>query len=198
MIWWLKARRALVALPLGLTVLALLALVIQDGSAALPSLTISGSGSTGQTRVMLFAPIPLVASVALCLDARLPPAEASGVRPVRAMDALLVASVTLAAVALCLGLGAALDSAAVAAAGRNSAFLTGLLLCVRPFAGQPAVMVPVAWVLAVVLIGFRSAGDPYAWAILPEPPGAPHAALGTALVLITGLAALLRGPRSPT
>lgn len=183
MIWWLRARRADVLLPLGTAGMLALALLFQDTVAALPSLTLPGSN---QLALTTFAPVPLVGAVALCLDSRLDAAEMSGTRPVPLLDVGLIAVAMAAAVALSCVLGAALGSPALWTAGRNAAFLTGLLLCARPLVGRPAVMVPVAWLVAVVFLGFRAPYDPHVWAIVPETIGTPHAALVTAGVFLSG------------
>ncbi|UCM88310.1 hypothetical protein [Streptomyces marincola] len=193
MIWWCKVRRAHVLLPLGLLSLALLALVLRDSTAALPSFSMSGSN---EAKIMLFAPIPLVSTIALCLDSRLPAAEVAGIRPVRGLDTALTGLVLAVAVMVCLLLGVWLDSGTVVAAGRNTVFLTGLLLLLRPVVGEAAVIGPVTWLMAVVLLGFRESDDPYPWTVLPEPVDAPHAALATALALLAGSTLLLRGPRN--
>ncbi|WP_147472812.1 hypothetical protein [Streptomyces triticirhizae] len=192
MSWWWRTRRAHVLLPLGLASLALLALVLRDNTAGLPSFSVSGSS---ETRIMLFAPIPLVALLALCLDSRLPAAEDTGVRPVRRMDTALVGLVMAASVVVCLPLGWWLDADAVRAAGRNTVFFVSLLLLLRPFAGQAAVLAPLTWLMTVVLLGFRRPNDPYPWTVVPEPSGAAHAALATVALLLAGVAVHHRGPR---
>jgi hypothetical protein len=193
-ILWFRARRAGVFLPLGVTSVALLALVFQDTSAPLPSITLS---SGGEIAITTFAPLPLVVALALCLDARLPAAEDSGTRPIVLLDLAMIGTALTATVAVSSGLGALLGSPAVWTVGRNTVFFTGLMLCARPLVGQPAVMVPVAWVATTVLVGARESGDPYFWAIVPEPLGAVHAAAVTAAVFLAGVVAQLRTGRIP-
>lgn len=193
MIWWLKARQAHVVLPASLAGLAALTLAFQDTTALLPSISLSGGT---QTQVMTFVAIVPVAAVARCLDSRLPAPEISGIRPVRRLDTLLVLSVVAASLLVGFAIGALTGSSAAWAVGRNTAFLTGLMLCFHALFGTPAVMVPVAWVMAVVLVGYRTFTDPYFWAIVPEPLGAPHAAIAAALALAAGIAAQLRSSRN--
>ncbi|WP_129841105.1 hypothetical protein [Streptomyces sp. RFCAC02] len=193
MIWWCKARRAHVLLPLGLLSLFVLSLVLQSRETPLPSITASGSA---EHTLMSFAPLPFVATLALCLDSRLPAAEISGTRPVRAMDAALTGAALAVAVTMCLLTGLVLDSTTVMAAGRNTVFLAALVLVLQPFAGQGAVLAPATWLIAVALVGFRGPRDPYPWTIVPERAGAPHAALGTVLLLLAAAAIQLRAPRN--
>ncbi|MFG1811198.1 hypothetical protein [Streptomyces sp. NPDC049040] len=184
--WWLKARRAPTVLTSALVAFLLLACVVQNTLVPLPSLT----GST-QVALSLFVPIPLVAALMLCLESRLTAAEISGVRAVAVLDAALVVVTVAAAVAVGMAVDAAFDAGPAGAAGRNTAFLTGLMLCGRAFVGERAVMIPVAWLLLVVLVGFRSTGDPRPWTVVPEPLGAVHATIGTLLVFCVGMLAHL-------
>ncbi|MGP4001164.1 hypothetical protein [Streptomyces sp. 8N706] len=102
------------------------------------------------------------------------------------LDATLVTATMGAAVATSVAAGLVLDAPQAGTAGRNTLFLTGLMLCGRAVVGQQAVMIPVAWLILVVFLGFRPSGDPYAWTIVPEPVGALHAAAGAVLMLLTG------------
>ncbi|WP_399088938.1 hypothetical protein ACGH2B_15100 [Streptomyces sp. BBFR2] len=190
MLWWLKARRALIVLPVALAVYLLYVLASRDTFVALPSLV-------GGSNVVLssFAPVPVVAGLAVVLSARLPAAEVSGTRRVARWDTALVTAVVLTAVVLGLLLVPLTGATQAAAAGRNTAFLTGLFLCARTVTGPRGVLVPVAWLMAVVLLGFRASGDPYPWTVVPEPPGAPHAALGAAVLFLAGIATLPRMSR---
>lgn len=189
---WLRARAAHLLVPAGLASLALLAVLLRDSTAMLPSLNLGAA----EIVLMMYAPIPLAATLLLMLDSRLPGPEASGGRRIAVWDAGLVAAVMAAAVALCALLGLLLDSDGVLSAARNAPFLAGLALCARPFAGQAAVMATVVWPVAVAMLGFHGRHDPYPWTVLPEPLGAPHAAAASAVVFLLGLAATARGPRS--
>lgn len=190
--WWFKVRRTHTILPAAFAIFFLLVLTVEDRVVLLPSV-IAG---LQHMALMLFVPIPLVAGLMLCLESRLAAPEASGIRTIRLMDASLVIATMTAAVALGLATGSYFDSPQTTAVGRNAVFLTGLMLCIRAVAGQPAVMAPVAWLMVVMFFGSRSGGDPYPWALLPEPPGALHAAVGTVLMFTAGIAALLLTPRT--
>ncbi|MBL3804428.1 hypothetical protein [Streptomyces sp. BRB081] len=183
---WLKARRAHTALPAGLLALFALVLLVQDSEMVLPSLL---SGLQG-TPILLTAPVVITTALIFCLNSRLPSAEISGTRRVAALDVALTATYLLVVTVGCMALGELLSSTEAVAVGRNSAFLVGLALCARPWAGEAATFVPVAWVVAVLVLGFRPTGDPYPWTVTPEPVGAPHAAVAAVLVLVAGLAAL--------
>lgn len=184
--WWFKARRAATVLACALLAFFVLLCVVQNALVPLPS--ISGNS---QVALSLFVPIPVVAALMLCLESRLTAAEISGVRAVSVLDAALVLATMTAAVSIGLAVDAVLDANPAAAAGRNTIFLTGLMLCGRAVAGERAVMFPVVWLLLVVLVGFRSTGDPRPWTVVPEPVGAVHAVIGSALVFCAGMLAHL-------
>ncbi|TJZ49472.1 hypothetical protein FCH28_24500 [Streptomyces piniterrae] len=190
MIWWIKTRRAHSVLPAALAGYLLYVLVSRNTFVPLPSIV-------GASNVVLssFAPIPVVVGLAMSLSSRLPAAEASGTRQIPRMDAVLATTVVAAAVAIGLLLMNVTDATQAAAAGRNTAFLVGLFLCAKAVVGQRAVLIPVAWLMAVVLLGFRASGDPYPWTIVPEPAGAPHAAIGAAVLFLAGIMTLLRTSR---
>lgn len=187
---WLRTRRASTVLPVALLVFIVLVILVQNTSVALPSLT-----GRSQVALSLFVPIPLVSGLMMCLESRLPAAEISGIRPVRLMDAALAAATVSGAVAMSVTVGMLLDIRQAGAAGRNALFLTGLMLIGRALVGQPAVMIPVGWLLITVFVGFRGPGDPYPWSIVAEAVSVPHAAFVAVLVFIAGITAQLRTPR---
>ncbi|MGW6602190.1 hypothetical protein [Streptomyces sp. NPDC055036] len=188
--WWIKARRAHTVLPAALTAFALLVILVQDTSIILPSTL-----GTSHVALSLFIPIPLTTGLMMCLESRLPAAEASGTRAVQSLDAGLAIVVMGVAVAMSVLAGALFDLPQAGTAGRNALFLTGLMLCGRTLVGQPAVMIPVAWLVIVVLIGFRNQNTPYPWTIIGEPLGKPHAAAGAILMFIAGIIIQLRTSR---
>jgi hypothetical protein len=166
-----------------LSISILLSLAIGGQEVELPSL-VSGMQ---QTVLSMFVPIPLVAALMVSLESRLPGIEASGVRRVGSWDAVLVSSTVLFWLAVAIVSG----SDVLAASARNAAFLAALMLLARPWAGEAAVMVPVAWTMVVVAFNRRPPPDPEPWTILPEPASALHAALATAVLFGIGISSLL-------
>ncbi|MCX4666070.1 hypothetical protein OG453_05245 [Streptomyces sp. NBC_01381] len=194
-LWWLKARRAGV-LCAALVAFALLVLAFQGG-AAVPVLSLPASASVS-VPLMLFTPVPVVAALAWCLDSRLTEAEDVAVRPVWAHDSALV----LAAMATAAGTGLAVSqlagsgAAGASGTGRDAAFLAGLVLCLRPLAGQAAVMAAPSWLALVVFFGFSPSRDPYPWTVVGQPAGSPSSLVAAALAIAVGLAVLIRTSRN--
>ncbi|MES4907324.1 MULTISPECIES: hypothetical protein [unclassified Streptomyces] len=186
--WWLKVRRAHILAPTTIILFTVLVAVVGDRTMVLPTFT---AGSTAGTRVMLFVPVAITVGVMACLEARLPAPELASTRHVPLLDAGLALTVVSTCVCTAYALGQP-------TAGRNALFLTGLMLCARPLVGQKAVMMPVAWLLAVLFVGYRTPQDSYPWAILPEPAGAAHATAIAVVAFTIGLASLLRSPRNTT
>lgn len=182
---WLKARRADTVLPAALALFIVLLALLGDSSAELPALIPSFSGPVVTA---LLVPIPVCAGLMLCLDTRLDPAEDSGVRPMALLDGALALATLLVAAALAAVTGALVDSAAADEAGRNTAFLCGLALCLRPLLGVRAVFAPVLWIMAVAEAGYHW-GHPLAWTVIARPLSDPYAAVGTTVVAVAGLAA---------
>ncbi|MFE2536299.1 hypothetical protein [Streptomyces sp. NPDC059371] len=166
-------------------VFLLLITVIQEGSAVLPSLT----AGLDPVPLMLFVPLPLVISLILSLESRLAAPETSGVRPVALLDAALSLAVIACALTISWMADAAFTSPHAAAAGRNTAFLIGLMLIARSAVGQPSVMVPVVWLVVVLLFGFETGHRARPWTIVPEPVSSLHAAIAAAATCGLGLAA---------
>ncbi|MEU6513599.1 hypothetical protein [Streptomyces sp. NPDC046978] len=188
--WWVKARRAYVVLPLSLACFLILSAVVQDTSVMLPSIT-----GNKQVTLSLFVPVPLLCGLMMCLESRLPAPEVSSTRVVPLMDAALVFAV-LGTGLMCSILGSLfLDMPLAGATGRNACFLGGIMLLGRAIMGQPAVMLPVAWVVLVTFVGFRGPGDPYPWALVPEPGSDAIAATVATLAFLIGTLANLRSSR---
>ncbi|MFD8259998.1 hypothetical protein ACFV19_13880 [Streptomyces griseoluteus] len=184
---WVRCRRATTALPAGCAAAFVLAVLLGGAAVPLPALTLGGSASV---QLSQFVPVFLTGVLALCLDTRVPAAEASGIRKVRRLDAALVLGV----IAL-LGMAGALAALVfdepfthpLWTLGRNTACAAGLLLLTRPRLGRVAVMVPVAMVFGVVLFGYRRPSDPYPWGFVLEPATSPLAAVACAVIAVAGV-----------
>lgn len=182
--WWIKARRAHLALPAGLATLAVLVALFRDHLAGMPSLT-----GGGEVMLMMFAPLPVCSALMFCLTSRLPDAEVAAQRPVPALDLGLSTATVAVAAGIGYGAGALLDSQAAGSVGRNTAFLVGLMLLARPVLRSRAGIVPAGWVILVILEGYTPLREPKFWAVLPQPGGHAPTLVVTATVLCAGLAA---------
>ncbi|MEU0525995.1 hypothetical protein [Streptomyces niveus] len=168
--------------------------VLQDAAVGLPSFLY---GSSNPVLLLLLAPVPLCATLMFSLESRLPEGESTGVRQVAVLDAGLVLFTVALAVLAASFLGLALDAEAAPAAGRNVAFLAGLMLCTRALIGPPAVMAPVAWIFAVIFLGLRGGGRAEFWTVLPASADDLHASLAAGAALIAGTALHIKRPGSP-
>jgi hypothetical protein len=186
---WFKARKGHTLLPLALAVFAGALFAVQDNTVLLPSLV-----GSPQVALSLFVPVPLLAFLMAVLESRLPAAEASGVRSMTRLDNGLVTGVVGAAV-LCSVLIASLQgTGAATTGGRNAAFLAGLMLIGRAWAGQAAVMLPVGWLVTVAVVGFRG-NVPRPWTVIALPADDVFAAAASLVVFAIGLAAQIRSSR---
>lgn len=190
MTWWFKARRAHILLPLALVLFAAGLCAVQDTSVVLPSLT-----GSPKVALSLFVPVPLLALLMAVLESRLPAAEASGVRSTARLDIALVAAVVATAVLCSVLVAAVQGTGAATTGGRNTLFLAGLMLLGRAWAGQTAVMVPVAWLVAIVLVGFRQ-HVPRPWNVVGLPADSLFAAAAALVVFAAGLATQIRPSRN--
>jgi hypothetical protein len=184
MMWWLTARRAHPCLTAGWVCFAVLILTCRDYLASLPSITPSG----GQVLLMLFAPLPVCVALMMCLESGLRHAEQTGIRPVPLMDNGLILCMALAATATGAGFGRLLSSPAADAVGRNTVFLVGVMLIMRPLMGSAAVLAPAGWVIAVTLLGYTPAHSPRPWSVLPYPGHDPLVLAVAWLALAVGMA----------
>ncbi|MEU2721784.1 hypothetical protein [Streptomyces smyrnaeus] len=190
MTWWIKARRAHTVLPGLFLPFCLLALLWRDTVLDLPSFLAGAVPAP----VIALLPILLCAALALCLDSRLPAAEATAIRPVAWMDTALAAGTVLAACATALLAWKLGGADAGLSLGRDTAFLVGLMLLVRSLAGSRAVLAPVAWGFVVLFLGRGPGGHVYFWTVLLRPSTDPVAATAALLAFAGGLAALLIRP----
>ncbi|WP_409471194.1 hypothetical protein [Streptomyces sp. HC307] len=187
---WLRTRQIPV-LAAALVAYAALTAAAGDTMVDLPSL-----GSDAARPLVLFAPLLACMGLAFCLSSRLPAAEASGSRPVPRFDQALVLITALATVAVAYTVTVLLDASTANTAGRNTAFLVGLMLCARRVAGhQAAAITPVAWVITMMLIG-NSGGNGQAqpWSVILMPPDHIPAALTATAMLALGTASAPAAP----
>ncbi|MGW5234644.1 hypothetical protein ACWEQU_20695 [Streptomyces nodosus] len=187
---WLRTRR-LPVLATALAAFASLTAAAGDTLVNLPSL-----GSDAARPVVLFAPLFACIGLVVCLSSRLPAAEASGSRPVSRFDQALILATVLTTVAVAYAVTVLLDAQTANIAGRNTAFLVGLMLCARRIAGhQVAAIAPVAWVITMMLIGNSGGnGQAHPWTVILMPPGHIPAAITAAAILALGTAAAPAAP----
>lgn len=184
MIWWLKARRVHPFLTLGMGSFVAAILVVQDSTVLLPALTLSVGNLT---QVAFFTPVIVVGALAQTLDNRLLSAEVSGIRRVRLMDTALI-TVTMAVALTATGIGGWVSgSEGVLTSGRNTCFLAGLMLCARAFVRRSGVVLPLAWIFAVIFFGRKTGTSYYEWAVTALPSGSVLAAVCAATALALGL-----------
>ncbi|MEU8936341.1 hypothetical protein AB0D30_41475 [Streptomyces sp. NPDC048409] len=186
MFWWIKARRAHTHLTSAIAVFTLLLSALGDRTVFLPSLA---NGATASARLSLFVPVVVTSVLMICMESRIHAPEVSGTRRISILDAALAITVVI----ICTAIGWAVGQPA---AGRNVLFLTGLLFTARAIVGKAAVMVPIAWLMTVLFVGFRTASDPYPWTIVPEPTDATHAVIAALVMFTVGISCLLRTARN--
>ncbi|GGT27433.1 hypothetical protein [Streptomyces chromofuscus] len=186
MIWWLKVRLTPTVLAAALAGYTLLLLTVRDGEVILPAISVN-AGNT--VPLAFFLPLIVAGPLAHCLDSRQPYAELTGIRRTAWLDTLLAAA-SMAAVLAATGLvGLVTEAEATLQAGRNTLFLTGLMLIARAVLGRAGIVVPLGWVFAVILLGRRTSSSFYSWAVTALPPGTGHATATAALSIAAGLAA---------
>jgi hypothetical protein len=189
--WWFKARKGHTLLPLAVLLFTAALYLVQDTTVLLPSVT-----GSPRVALSLFVPVPLFALLMAMLESRLPAAETSAVRSVTRLDNALVAAVMGAAVPSSALVAVLQGTGAATAAGRNSLFLTGLMLLGRAWIGQTAVMLPVGWLVTIAVVGFRGS-VPRPWTVVALPAPSPFAAAACLAVFALGLAAQIRSSRRP-
>ncbi|RZU28362.1 hypothetical protein EV284_6232 [Streptomyces sp. BK022] len=187
---WLRTRWITV-LAAALAAYTALTAAAGDTLVDLPSL-----GGDAARPLVLFAPLLICMGLAVCLGSRLPAAEASGSRPVARFDQALILATVLATVVVAYAVAVLLDAPTANTAGRNTAFLAGLMLCARRTAGlQVAALTPVAWVITMMLIGNTGGtGRPHPWTVVLLPPDHLPAAFAATAVLALGV---VTAPHAP-
>ncbi|MFG2606705.1 hypothetical protein ACGFT2_24605 [Streptomyces sp. NPDC048514] len=190
---WCTVRRVQAVLLPALTAFVVVVVVAHDQYIRLPAL-IGTSGN--QVFLMQLAPLIVVSALAHGLGQVVPEAEGTAQRPIRVLDTALIGTLTGSAALAALTVAVSAGSPEASMAGRNTLFLTGLMLMARRIHEQAATAVPVGWVLAVTLIGYRDVGRPWPWALTLHPAGfLPTLAL-CLLVFAAGLTSYVRPRRT--
>ncbi|MGC3000679.1 hypothetical protein ACPF8X_20550 [Streptomyces sp. G35A] len=163
---WLKVRRVQAVLGPALAAFTVMVAASHDQYVQLPSLL-----SAGGNRVFLLQLVPLIltSTLAHSLAQAVIEVEATAQRNIRALDAALITAVVAVAVLVCLAIGALTGSQEATMAGRNTMFLTGLMLLGRTVREQAATALPVGWVFAVMFVGYRDFHRPWPWAVTLHP-----------------------------
>ncbi|KES08106.1 hypothetical protein BU52_06665 [Streptomyces toyocaensis] len=186
MIWWLRVRLVPTVLTAALAVYALLLLAVRDGAVILPAITVN-AGNT--VPLAFFLPLLVAGPLAHCLDSRQPHSELTGIRRTAWLDTSLAAAAMGAALVATALVHEVTDADTALQAGRNTLFLTGLMLTARAVIGRAGIVVPLGWVFAVILLGRRTGSVFHAWAVTALPPGTGHATAAAVLSITAGIAA---------
>ncbi|MEU9782845.1 hypothetical protein AB0H92_18120 [Streptomyces phaeochromogenes] len=189
---WFKVRRVQAVLAPALAAFALVLVVAHDQYVRLPSLL-----SAGGNPVFLLQMTPLIitSTLSYSLAQGVRDIEGTAQRKVRFLDATLVIALVAAAALVSLVTGTLAGSEEATMAGRNTMFLAGLMLLARAVSEQAASALPVGWVFAVMLIGYRDFGRPWPWAVTLHPAGFLPTFGFCLLVFAAGLAAHARTRR---
>ncbi|MFF1376381.1 hypothetical protein [Streptomyces sp. NPDC058308] len=193
MIWWIKARRLLPVLLPGTVAFTLIVAFAHDRAIELP-----GVLSAGGNRVFLMQITPLVitSTLAHSLDQRLVEAEVVTTRNLRRLDTLLITACVLAAVVAGLIIGVPAGNDEATTVGRNTAFLTGLMLLAAAVHPKASTVAPVGWVFVIIFLGYADFQRPWPWAVtLHSSSNIPALAL-CSIVFVGGLVAQARNRRS--
>ncbi|MFE9019871.1 hypothetical protein ACFYNL_15040 [Streptomyces sp. NPDC007808] len=188
----MAVRRAHTVIPGCIAVYWVLLAVTRGDVVLVPSLSDPG-GATAP--LLQFVPISLAAGLMLSLESRPKHWEDAAVRRVDCFDAALAVATTSAGAAIALVHGFLVGADDVVATGRNAVFLIGIMLCARLWLGTAAISVPVLWLFAVFLVGFRSPHDPYPWTVVAEPLRTPHALIATVVAFAAGTLSFFIAPR---
>lgn len=163
---WLKVRRVQAVLIPALAAFAVVVAVAHDQYIQLPSL-LSASGN--QVFLMQLAPLIITSALVHSLSQGAPEIEATAKRNTRVLDAVLVTALVAVAALASLVAGTLAGSQEATMAGRNTLFLTGLMLLARAVHEPAASAVPVGWVFTVMFLGYRDFHRPWPWAVTLHP-----------------------------
>ncbi|MWA11157.1 hypothetical protein [Streptomyces sp. BA2] len=189
MIWWIKARRLLPVLLPGTAACILIVALAHDRAIELPGMLTAGAN---QVFLMQLIPLLVTSTLAHCLTQRLDEAEVVATRNLRRLDMLAVLTCVSAVAVAGVAIGAVAGSDEAATVGRNTAFLTGLMLLAEAVHPKAATVAPVGWVFAIMFLGHSDYHRPWPWAVtLHAPPSLP-ASIVCLIVFLGGLIAQAR------
>ncbi|KUL53714.1 MULTISPECIES: hypothetical protein [unclassified Streptomyces] len=194
MIWWLKARRLLPVLLPGTAACVLIVALAHDRAIDLPGVLNAGAN---QIFLMQLIPLLVTSTLAHCLAQRLEEAEAVATRDPRRLDTLTVLTCVSVVAVAGLAIGAAAGSDEATTVGRNTAFLTGLMLLAEAVHPKAATVAPVGWVFAIMFLGHSDYHRPWPWAVTLHAPWDPPALVACAIVFLGGLIAQARIRHTP-
>lgn len=183
MIWWIQARRLVPVLGPGVVLFTILVVLFTDAQANLVSWTVGSQ----VIPIVTFAPLAVAATLAICLDSRLPEAELTSIRRIPLLDAGLIVVLLLLALGVSwFAFGLTHDEATLTV-GRNTVFLVGLMLIARSFTNRGGIVVATGWVMVVILVGRRTSSDYYPWAVTGLPLSTVHAATAAVATFTFGV-----------
>ncbi|WP_051820152.1 hypothetical protein [Streptomyces sp. NRRL S-920] len=186
MIWWIKARRLRPVLVPGTAACILLVALAHDQAIELPGML---SASANQVFLMQLTPLLVTSTLAHCLNQRLDEAEVLATRNLRRLDIGAVLTCVSAVAVAGVAIGAAAGSDEATTIGRNTAFLTGLMLLAEAVHPKAVTVAPAGWVFAIMFLGYSDYHRPWPWAVtLHSPPNIP-ALLVCLAVFLGGLIA---------
>ncbi|MER5357213.1 hypothetical protein [Streptomyces sp. NPDC002785] len=165
---WFKSRRFSAVIIPSLALFIVIVVLGYGESIVLPGMLSSGSN---RVQLMHIAPLIVTSSLSYSLTQRLVEAEILSVRKVRWFDTGLVVLTVGIAVSASFGVGEWMGSQEAIEAGRNTIFLTGLMLIAGALHAQAAPLAPIGWVFIVTFIGYRDFGRPWPWAVTLHPAG---------------------------
>ncbi|MFC8129475.1 hypothetical protein [Streptomyces sp. NPDC057302] len=189
MIWWLKARRLLPVLLPGTAACILIVALAHDRAIDLPGMLTAGAN---QVFLMQLIPLLVTSTLAHCLTQRLDEAEVVATRNLRRLDLLAVLTCVSAVAVAGVAIGAAAGSDEATTVGRNTAFLTGLMLLAEAVHPKAATVAPVGWVFAIMFLGHSDYHRPWPWAVTLHAPSNLPALIVCLIVFLGGLIAQSR------
>jgi hypothetical protein len=188
MIFWFKARRAIILIP-GIAV----TLFIQSyfSGLGLPILDFF-KGGISAVPLMTFAPLITAGFVMMSISNSSGSLEETASRPVQRYDALLVTVIFFIVMSVGIIISATGVQDYAGAASRNSAGYVGLMILGWRFVGRNAAfIVPVGFAVVTAFVGRGPDRQPWTWAWPLEDSSSLTAAVLAAICFISGIVALL-------